>query len=286
MEYTHCFKVDSGASGNLLPLCLYWKIFPNVTQSEMERSIGHRDQLLAYNKKVIKQLGVCYLHVKNSQEHTKLCKFFIANSKFNPIIGENCALRLGLIAFQTPIYQNWSDNVPIDSVDKNATCIAGVLSGYDPVQTNGKHNFLQMPETITKDWIINHPKYSHLFQGIGHFKCKPVTIEIQSDAEPVRKAPRKVPLELKDKFSAEIQLMVQQGILAEVTQTMKTPEWLNSFVVVKKPNGNLNVCLDPTNLNKHIIRSVCNMYTLEDIIDKMQTILLCLIQLNHFSTFL
>ena len=72
--------------------------------------------------------------------------------------------------------------------------------------------------------------------------------------------------------------MVLQGILTEVTQTMKTPEWLNSFVVVKKPNGNLHVCLDPTDLNKHIIRPVCNMYTLEDIID-------CLKDATHFVAF-
>ena len=81
-----------------------------------------------------------------------------------------------------------------------------------------------MPETITKDWLVHHPKYKHLFQGIGHFNCKPVSIELQSDAEPVRKAPCKVPLALKDKFSAEIQSMVQQGILSEVTQSMESPE--------------------------------------------------------------
>ena len=134
--------------------------------------------------------------------------------------------------------------MPIDSVDKNVTCVSdsvdgGALSSDVPLKANGKCNFLQMPETITNDWIINNPKYRHLFQGIGHFNCKPFTIELQSDAEPVRKAPWKVPLALKDKFSAEIQSMVQQGILTEVTQPMETPEWLNSFVIVKKPNGNL-----------------------------------------------
>ena len=160
----------------------------------------------------------------------------------------------------------------------------GVLSSNVPLKANGKCNFPQMPETITKDWITNHPKYRHLFQGIGHFNCKPVAIELQSGAEPVRKAPQKVPLALKDKFSAEIQSMVQQGILSEVTQSMETLEWLNSFVIVKKPNGNLLVCLDPTDLNKHVIRPVCNMYTLEDIIDlKMPLTLPFLTQLSHFS---
>ena len=282
VEYTHHFKVDRGVSGNLLPLCLYKKIFPNVTRNELEWSIDHRVQLLTYSNKVIKQLGECYLHVKNSKGHTKLCKFFIVNSKFNPV---NCALRLGLIAFNTPIYQDWSDSMPIDSVDKhesehntNTACITGALSGDVPLKANGKHNFAQMPETITKDWITNHSKYKHLFQGIGHFKCKPVTIELQSDAEPVRKAPCKVPLPLKDKFTAEIQSMAQQGILSEVTQSMETPEWLNSFIIVKKPNGNLRVCLDPPDLNKHIIRPVCNMYTLEDIVDKLKVA-------THFTIF-
>ena len=166
------------------------KIFPNVTQTELERSIDQRVQLLAHNKKVIKHLGVCYLHVKNSQGHTKLCKFFIVNSKFNLIIGVICALRLGLTTFKTPIFQNWSDTMPIDSVDKDITCVSdctelnsGALSGETPLKANGKHNFPHVPETITKDWITNHPKYRHLFQGSGHFNCKPLTIELQSDAE-------------------------------------------------------------------------------------------------------
>ena len=94
----------------------------------------------------------------------------------------------------------------------------------------------------------------------------------------MRKASQKVPLALKDKFAAEIQSMVEQGILSEVTQTMKTPEWLNFFVIVKKPNGNLHVCLDPTDLNKHIIQPVCNMYTLEDIVDKLKGA-------THFAVF-
>ena len=61
--------------------------------------------------------------------------------------------------------------------------------------------------------------------------------------------------------------MVKAGILTEVTPEMSMPEWLNSFVIVKKPSGNLRVCLDPTDLNKHIILPICNMRTLEEIID-------------------
>ena len=121
-----------------------------------------------------------------------------------------------------------------------------------------------IPETLTTEWIIN------LFQGIGHFKCNPISIEMQEGSTPVRKPARKVPLALREKFKQEIDLMVKAGILTEVTPEMSTPEWLNSFVIVKKPNGNLRVCLDPTDLNKHIIRPICNMRTLEEIIDMLK----------------
>ena len=55
-----------------------------------------------------------------------------------------------------------------------------------------------------------------LFTGIGHFKCDSIKIEMKSDAEPVRKAPRRVPLALKEKFTKEIQSMVDSGILTKV----------------------------------------------------------------------
>ena len=63
----------------------------------------------------------------------------------------------------------------------------------------------------------------------------------------------------------------QSSILMEVTPEMSMPEWLNSFVIVKKPNNNLRVCLDATDLNKHIIRPICNMRTLEEIIDMLKS---------------
>ena len=49
-------------------------------------------------------------------------------------------------------------------------------------------------------------------------------------------------------------------------------------MIAKKLNGNLRVCLDRTDLNKHIIRPVCNMYTLENIIDKLK-------DATHFAIF-
>ena len=76
-----------------------------------------------------------------------------------------------------------------------------------------------------------------------------------------------MPLALKDKFRQELDNMVSQGILSKLDDAnINAPEWLNSFVVVKKPNGKLWICLDPTDLNPHTVRPVCNARTLEKII--------------------
>ena len=219
-----------------------------------------------------------------------ICKFYVVDSHFNPIIGVGSCLKLGLIEFQNPVYTGWSDDRPVsigghvDAVRTRKNMKTGdVLICADnakPMEectgmqtSNSKENgggINDVPSILTKDWIVSNPKYKHLFTGIGHFKCDPVQVEMKPDAEPVRKAPRRVPLALKDKFTKEIKSMVDCGILTKLTSGMPTPEWLNSFVIVKKPNGSLRVCLDPTDLNKSIIRPVCNMRTLEEIIDLLK----------------
>ena len=63
--------------------------------------------------------------------------------------------------------------------------------------------------------------------------------------------------------------MEQQGIISKLQHNQAT-EWCNSFVVVKKPNSDLRICLDPTNLNKYIVRPVCNLNTLGEVSFKIK----------------
>ena len=72
-----------------------------------------------------------------------------------------------------------------------------------------------------------------------------------------KKPPRKVPLAMKHPFKEEVDRMEQAGIISKYDSISgPTPEWLNSFVTVRKPNGSLHICLDLTDLNKHIV-STC-----------------------------
>ena len=73
--------------------------------------------------------------------------------------------------------------------------------------------------------------------------------------------------------------MKLQGIISKPDRNTAT-EWLNSFVIVKKQNGDLRICLDLTDLNKYIVRPVCNSNTLDEISLKLKNskTFLCLMQ--------
>ena len=85
-----------------------------------------------------------------------------------------------------------------------------------------------------------------------------------------RSLPDIVPLAMKERFKQELDSMESQGIISKFDGRDVSPEWLNSFVIVKKPSGALCICLDLTDLNKEIIRPVCNAQTIDDMIDKLE----------------
>ena len=147
------------------------------------------------------------------------------------------------------MFEHWTDTTPIKSSELNIDAVWKTSKDLSPDKSllcDKVSNVSDIPEVLMREWIINHKKYKHLFQGIGHFKCTPISIEMQEGSIPVQKPARKA---LSKKFKQEIDLMVKAGILTEVTPEISMPEWLNSFVIMKNPNGNLRVCLDPTDLN-------------------------------------
>ena len=73
-------------------------------------------------------------------------------------------------------------------------------------------------------------------------------------------------IHLKDAFKQELDKMLKTGVLKPVQEA--TP-WINSFVLVEGTDRQgkpiLHICLDPTNLNKAIIREPYHFKAPEDI---------------------
>ena len=109
-------------------------------------------------------------------------------------------------------------------------------------------------------------RFPDVFEGIGKLPGEPYKIQLDPKVPPKQTHCRPVPIHLKEAFKAEIDKMLKAGVLKPVQEA--TP-WINSFVLVKgtdqqgKPK--LRICLDPTNLNKAILREPYYFKTLEDI---------------------
>ena len=182
----HCFKIDSRACGNLMPLSMFKSMYNQLPSST---TVNSAVCLLNYNKQEIKQLGTCHVSVK-FRSTVKCVHFYIVPDRLKPILGVGDALALGLSSLHCPIYEDWQSNCDltnsVDSIHSNAysTVCRGTGTGTDIVNSTPKEFTMG---TLTKQAIINHPKYAHLFSGIGHFRCKPVHITMKQDETPVQK---------------------------------------------------------------------------------------------------
>ena len=110
-------------------------------------------------------------------------------------------------------------------------------------------------------------KYAELFKGIGLMKGK-ISMKLKEGAiahiEPVRRLPHV----MQEPLKAELDELVKEKILHKV-DISEPIEWLNSFVCVKKANGKIRLCLDPTHLNKWIIRPQHSSKLVDGVLHKL-----------------
>ena len=117
----------------------------------------------------------------------------------------------------------------------------------------------------SKEQILS--SYPDVFKGISRFPGPPYHIQVNPNVTPKQTPCRPVPVHLKKAFKKEVDKMLKAGIIKPIQQATL---WINSFVLVEgKDNlGNLklHICLDPTNLNKAIVRELYHFKTPEDIV--------------------
>ena len=100
-----------------------------------------------------------------------------------------------------------------------------------------------------------------LFDRLGSLKGE-YNIRVDPTVKPATHARRKVPIESKEAIDRELDYLIEEEIITE--QVEPTP-WVSSVTFSIKPNGEVRVCLDPSNLNKAIIREHHKPMTVEEI---------------------
>ena len=103
--------------------------------------------------------------------------------------------------------------------------------------------------------------YPNSFDRLGSLKGA-YNIRVDPTVKPVTHARRKVPIESKEAIDRELDYLIEEEIIME--QVEPTP-WVSSVTFPRKPNGDVRVCLDPSNLNKAIIREHHKPMTVEEI---------------------
>lgn len=104
-----------------------------------------------------------------------------------------------------------------------------------------------------------------IFDGLGRFP-ETLNIVLKSDATPVSRPPRRIPLSIKPKVKQALDNLTRLQI---IEPTQEPSDWISNLVVVEKPNGSLRICLDPKHLNIAIKKDYYNIPTLEDLKSKL-----------------
>ena len=103
--------------------------------------------------------------------------------------------------------------------------------------------------------------YPNSFHRLGSLKGA-YNIRVDPTVKPATHARRKVSIESKEAIDKEMDYLIEEEIIME--QVEPTP-WVSSVTFPRKPNGEVRVCLDPSNLNKAIIREHHKPMTVEEI---------------------
>ena len=229
------FLIDTGADGNIMPITMFTKLFPKISLDTLEKTVELGVNLYAYNNIPSKQFGTCSVML-SFKGKLGICKFYVVEHN-SAILGIADSERLGLV------------KVNFDMV--------------------GKSSSVKLVHNVTSDSFKCkiETEFPEFFQGIGLMDGE-ISIKLKEGAIPHVEPIRRVPLVMQEPLKKELDKLVDERILdkVDITEPIK---WLNSFVCVKKPNGKIRLCLDPTHLNKWIIRPRLSSKLVDDVLHKL-----------------
>lgn len=143
-------------------------------------------------------------------------------------------------------------------------------------------NFESSKEERTVEDVLKVKEFPEVFAGTGKFdgtgKLACTTLEIDPTVKRVVHPSRvytRVPAALNKQLKEELSRLEQLGILKEVTSPTL---WVSSMFVARKPYGNLQICIDPKDLNEVLKRSHYPIPTIDEVLPEIT-------RARMFSTF-
>lgn len=154
--------------------------------------------------------------------------------------------------------------------DRHTKSIVYVVKG-------GSHNLLSLTHTLELGLlvIVNSMrssgfdpliKYRDLFKGLGTMP-EMFNITMKPGVKPYRLfSPRPIAAGLRDKAKAEIDKMLDLGVIEPVEQPT---EWCSGLTIAPKGKDKIRVCIDLTQLNKGVMREIYPLPRVSDMLSRL-----------------
>ena len=264
-------QIDTGTEVNLMPVSIYKLIYQ---ENDLQKLSLCNLKIGTYTADTINIISttVIYLIHPDSKQATEMT-FHIAFSKGSVLLSCNASLQLSLIQHRPRLnyLPPWASLITSkEDHPKSANMRMQIQTQRLLVNKEG-HSHKSQPDALKPPKLIttydqSKQHYLDVFEGIGIFPGPPYHINIDPTVSPKQTPCRPVPIHLKSAFQKEINQMIHAGVLLPVN---KATPWINTFVLMEKRTNQgqvkLRICLDPTNLNKAIIREPYHFQTPDDI---------------------
>ena len=221
-------KIDTGASGNTLPIRIVKQMYGHLDEERMRPVTDV--VLTAYNGKQIPCIGAISLKCRYKDNWEDM-EFYVVDVEGPAIVGLPSSEKLGLVT------------IHVDSL----------------LKANNQDNDTQCKTKLTVEKL--QKLYPSQFDTIGNFKEKAKLI-LKEDAEPFIDHPRKFAIHIKEDLKCELDKMERDGIIRKI---QGHTDWCSSLTLPRKKDGSIRVCLDPQKLNMNLKRCPYKIPTLEEI---------------------
>ena len=184
-------------------------------------------KLKMWNKSATNAEGTCRLKVLNPKTNRRYSvEFIVVDADFTPLLGSKASQRMNLI-------------------------------------TVNDESFHRVNAATTTRGAKPEERFNTVFNGeLGELPGE-AHLEVDKDVQPTVLPPRRLPHATKQRVKAELDRMVEQGIIAVVHHPTS---WVSQLVVAEKKNGDLRICIDPRPLNKALKREHYPLPVIEDIL--------------------
>ena len=237
-----------------MPVSVYKLIYQD---QDLEKLTPCNQKISTYTTDTIRIIctTIIYLIHPDSKKPTETT-FHVASNEGSVLLSCHTSLTLDLIQSRPRLdYLPPRESLINSSEDHpRKTKTKAQVQKHEDQCHNIQGNTSKPPTLITtQDQILQ--EYPDVFKGIGKFLGLPYHIQVDPKVTPKQTPCRPIPIHLKDMFQKEISQMLQASVLLSVTEATLS---INSFVLVEKRDNHgqvkLRICLDPTNLNKAVIR--------------------------------